>query len=504
MNWLASVAPLAALQLGCLGGQLWKKLKREDNLLPEWSKLAQAKFWSEEEWRDKRDILAGVKRPPQVFTEESVLEEEGTLEEQTVSLPSGAGKSIHWGPLGLLMEHVPPNVLWVEADDDEGVSPAVLKIMATHKEVHVLMTGTPVAVDKGTEQAINLGATHGCAASIISMFMSDDPAFGPRGSLDLCVEHRALLLTRTSCGQQREHLRYATMHTKWTPGMLLYLLEILGVQKDSTTMTFVPHFCRTDEEVLKMVGWITASIPGLHPSFVLQKGDMHPPMVHQFLKEVIENKVGTEETVHKQMMVLMDGLPVQSGDMSKTLKELVEERKQALKVAHLQAKSEFQEEQERESLQAAASQDVLLGTQSTLNVRSGSGNLELSQASRSGSHQAGKKAAVSTKKSGATSSRQKEVEAKRKAIELEEGPQSKKSKKPSREPAPKSKPMAQPMQASSRVQVPFRRPPVPPRGGKSLPDPAEEPRPVEDMELSLTMSEESETEEEGGSEPPSD
>ena len=64
--------------------------------------------------------------------------------------------------------------------------------------------------------------------------------------------------------------------------------------------------------------------------------------------------------------------------------------------------------------------------------------------------------------------------------------------------------MAQPMQASSRVQVPFRRPPVPPRGGKSLPDPAEELRPVEDMELSLTMSEESETEEDGGSEPPSD
>ena len=75
------------------------------------------------------------------------------------------------------------------------------------------------------------------------------------------------------------------------------------------------------------------------------------------------------------MMVLMDGLQVQSGDTSKTLKELVEERTQALKVAHLQAKSEFQEEQEREALQAAASQDVLLGTQSTLNVRSGSGNL---------------------------------------------------------------------------------------------------------------------------------
>ena len=89
--------------------------------------------------------------------------------------------------------------------------------------------------------------------------------------------------------------------------------------------------------------------------------------------------------------------------MSKTQKELIEERKQALKVAQLQAKSEFQEDQAHEALQAAASQDVLLGTQSTLNIRrSGSGSLELSQASRSSAQQAPKKAA-SVKKSGATS-----------------------------------------------------------------------------------------------------
>ena len=506
VDWLVRVAPLGALQHSNLGGKLWLKLKREDNVLPDWAKLCQTKFWVEEEWRAKREVLAGVKKPAQVSAEESIDVEEGTVEEQKVVLPGGEGKSVHWGPLGGLMEHVSTNVLWVEADDDDGVSQAVLRVMTNHKDVHILMTGSPVAVDKGTEQAIARGATQGCAASIITMFYQDDPALGPRGSLELSVERWALLLTRTSCGEQREHLQYATMHTKWSPGMLLYLLEILGAQ-NCKALTFVPHFCRSDEDVLKIVGWITASIPGLHMSFVLQKCDMHPPMVQKFLQEVIESKIGSEETVQRQMMVLMDGLPVQAGDMSKTVKELVEERKQALKLAHLQAKSEVQEDMEREALQSAASQDVLLGTQSTLNIRrAGSGSLELSQVSRSSGQQAPKKSAASSgKKSGATSTRQKEAEAKRKAMELEEGPTSNKSKKTSREPAPRSKPMAQ-STSSNIVHMPMRRPPVPTRGGKSLPDPAEEAKPVEEMEVSMTMSVDSDEEEDEGEvgDPPSD
>jgi hypothetical protein len=502
------VAPLQALQHSNLGGRLWAQLKRGDKQWPEWEKLRATRFWVEEEWRAKRDILAGKRQASQVTMQDNTLTDTGTVTEEKVVLPSNEGKDVHWGPLGGILQVVECNVLWVECNDDEGVPPAIFAAMKAHEQLHVLATGTATAVEKTIEAGTEAGAFMDCTASIISVYMTDDPALGGRGLLETSTERRALLLTRQNHATQRDHLQYAVLHTRWSPSVLAYLLDVLGVQAGSPNVVWCPHFSRADDEVVKMAAWVIASIPALHFSFTLPKGDLHGPMIHRLLQEAIDRRVGSEEVVAKEVQVLHDGLPVQSGQNSKTARELVEERKQALKNAHIQAKQEVEEELAREGLQQAASQDVLKGTQSQLQVKwSGSGNLELSQGTKApGQATTPKKPATPITTSKATSSRAKDKQAKRKAQELEaEAPQARKVAKAAHPPRKVAPAGWTPRQAEALRKTAH----LPLTGGKRLlPVPAPEASHAAELQgnqsSSASSQEEDEEAEEGSSDPPSD
>ena len=253
VNWLMSVAPIATLRVPNLGGKVWAQLKRGELPLPPWEKICNTKFWVEEEWKSKREVLSGQRRAPQVQTEESFQFDEGTVQQEVLQLPSGEGKKMLWGNLPSVLAMATINVLWVEADDDEGLPATVPWAMsqAQAPEMHVIISGTPTAVEKAIEVGSNKGSFNDCTASLVSIYMPDDGALGGRGPLETSVERRALLVTRNDFGNQAEHLQYAVLHTKWCPGLTMYLLELLGMQGGADSVVnlmYLPHFGRSDKE----------------------------------------------------------------------------------------------------------------------------------------------------------------------------------------------------------------------------------------------------------------
>ena len=230
--------------------------------------------------------------------------------------------------------------------------------------------------------------------------------------------------------------------------------------------------------MVQMIGWLTAALPSVHFNFQPVRGDMHHTLVSKMLTESITKHLGQEELTNREVHVMFDGLTVSRADWMKTREELVQERKTAIKNAHMEAKSQAMEELSREELQAVTSQEVMAGTQSTLlPFRRTSSSESPSQPVKTPSKQKG----TPVPRKVATSARQREADAKRKARDIEE--------EGSRKKVARSSFPEDPAERAARST------PVPPQpkqarrhAGKSLP--AEAPKARKDMLLEKTGSSE--------------
>ena len=400
-----------------LGGKLWQQLKKDEKLMPTWDKLGATKFWTEDLWKAQRQVLAGETRRPRVQQEEVPLGDD-TVRQEEVTLPSGHTRHITWGPLRGVLQAMPANVIWAECDEEDGAPQAVLQAMADFKDLHLVATGTPKAVDVALQKATEAGTFHDCTVSSVSVFMTDDPALGSKEPLETNAERRALLVTRSQFGNQREHLNYVVMHTRWRPSLLAYLIDLVGADRSSgTTVAFVPYPGRRDEDAVQMIGWLTAALPSVHFNFQPVRGEMHHAMVSKMLTESITKHLGQEELTNREVHVMFDGLTVSRADWMKTREELVQERKTAIKNANMEAKALALEEMSREEFQAVTSQEVMAGTQSTLlPFKRTSSSESPSQQVKTPSKQKG----TPVPRKVATSARQREADAKRKARDIEE------------------------------------------------------------------------------------
>ena len=169
----------------------------------------------------------------------------------------------------------------------------------------------------------------------------------------------------------------------------------------------------------------------------------------------------------------------------------------------MQARAEVQEEDaQRASLQHAASQDVLRGSQQTLKR---GGGLELPGATKVSSSPASKSKVVKTNKKpgGASSTRHKEAGAKRRAEELEQEPLPSKQQKTTPKPRPRVPPGAAPAERS----LPARPVGTLPGARKKIPDKLADPEPIGELPEEVTSEGEetpSTSGEAGSSDPDSD
>ena len=467
--------------------------------MPGWDKLATTKLWMEEQRKGHRQILKGESKPA-VVQQEQIMTDEGDFLEQEVVLPMGVRKNVCCGGWMALLNTQPINVLWLEVDDATEATPWMLKEFGQRRDMHGLVTGTSEAVHKTLQAGMEAGVFVKCAVSSVALYLSDDPALGPKEPYESNVERRALLVTRLDYGNQVEHINYIAMQTRWRPSLTSRLLDLLGLDKTGCyTVAYVPSSKRKDEDVVNMVAWLNACIPHAIFHFQLPKGQMHHAMVKKALAEGIDRHHGEQEQVIRESQVMEDGLTVQKSELLKTKKDIVEERKQALRNAQLSAKEELKEEDAQAALQLATAFDVAAGSQTLLPFARAQSNTSAESTSstppsrRPTGDQTPKKYPERPKKD-TKHERTRVAEVKRKAAELES------DKGPASEAAGKRAKAVAAVAVMNKKAV---EPPAPPRkvspkhGGKTVPmtEPVPEPRPVEEMTMDVSSSSGDEIEE---------